>query len=86
MKKLKIYPLEPQNDWGLFIDIDCCNIQEYNDKYNKYKRRRYKLFTIYEDDEYNNVLWPDININYFLNLLNKLWGFFFNKPNQNSSV
>jgi hypothetical protein len=80
MKKLKIYPLEPQNDW------DCCNIQEYNDKYNKYKRRCYKLFTIYEDDEYNNVLWPDININYFLNLLNKLWGFFFNKPNHNSSV
>jgi hypothetical protein len=75
MKNLQIYPLE--NDWGLFIDIDCYNIREYNEKYDKNNKYQYKLFTIYEDDEYNNVLWPDIIINYFLNLLNKLLCCFF---------
>lgn len=79
MKNPQIYHLD--NDWGLFIDIDSYNIREYNNKYNKY--HEYNLFTIYEDDEYKNLLWLDIIIEYFCNLLNKLW-IFFNKPNRNS--
>ena len=55
MTNLQIHPLE--NDWGIFIDPDL------------YNNNKYQLFTIYEDDEYNNVLWADNIIDYFLNKL-----------------
>jgi hypothetical protein len=52
-----------------------------------YNNNKYNLFTIYEDDEDNNVLWPDIIIDYFRNLLNNIFCCFFShKPNHNNRV
>lgn len=73
MTNLQIHPLE--NDWGIFIDPDL------------YNNNKYQLFTIYEDDEYNNVLWADNIIDYFLNSLNNIFCCFFsNKQKHNTRV
>ena len=42
MKRQQIYPLD---DWGIFLDIEHGEIQEYNNGLGNH------LYTIYEDDE-----------------------------------